>query len=150
MYSIRQGHLFSLQDLLDLEPTERYTAIFEGINIMPLLKITFKKTCDGTPQSLNYPAMIYSMLARILEGIPTIKLLVRRLKQDVLFRLDCGFSFSDRVPSEASFSRLIRKIKTSNVLAEMNHQLLSQAMEEGFIDGSHITCLFLSRKSKNN
>jgi transposase len=138
VYSIRQGHLFSLQDLLDLEPTERYTAIFEGINIMPLLKITSKNTCEGAPQSLNYPAMVYSMLARILEGIPTIKLLVRRLKQDVLFLLDCGFSLSDRVPSESSFSRLIRKIKTSNVLAEMNHQLLSQTMEEGFIDGSHI------------
>ncbi|WCK52528.1 IS1182 family transposase [Aneurinibacillus sp. Ricciae_BoGa-3] len=135
MYSIRQGHLFSLQDLL---PTERYTAIFEGINIMPLLKITSKKTSAGAPQSLNYSAMIYAMLARILEGVPTIALLVRRLKQDVLFRLDCGFSFSDRVPSESSFSRLIRKIKTSNVLAEINDQLLSQAMEEGFIDGSHI------------
>jgi hypothetical protein len=35
MYSIHQGHLFSLQDLLDLEPTERYTAIFDGINIVP-------------------------------------------------------------------------------------------------------------------
>lgn len=53
MYSIRQGHLFSLQDLLDLEPTERYTAIFEGINIMPLLKIVSKKVCEGAPQSLN-------------------------------------------------------------------------------------------------
>jgi transposase len=138
MYSIRQGHLFSLQDLLDLEPTERYTAIFEGINIMPLLKIVSKKVCEGAPQSLNYPAMIYSLFARILEGIPTIKLLVRRLKTDVLFRLDCGFSFSDRVPSEASFSRLIRRIKSSNVLDEINHALVLQAVEEGFIDGNHI------------
>jgi transposase len=138
MYSIRQGHLFSLQDLFDLEPTERYTAIFEGINIIPLLKVVSKKVCEGAPQSLNYPAMIYSLLARILEGIPTIKLLVRRLKKDILFRLDCGFSFSNRVPSEASFSRLIRKIKTSNVLDEINQALLSQAIDEGFIDGEHI------------
>ncbi|SDH76727.1 Transposase domain [Aneurinibacillus thermoaerophilus] len=82
--------------------------------------------------------MIYSLFARILEGIPTIKLLVRRLKTDVLFRLDCGFSFSDRVPSEASFSRLIRRIKSSNVLDEINHALVLQAVEEGFIDGNHI------------
>ncbi|MED0759011.1 transposase, partial [Aneurinibacillus thermoaerophilus] len=67
-----------------------------------------------------------------------IKLLVRRLKTDVLFRLDCGFSFSDRVPSEASFSRLIRRIKSSNVLDEINHALVLQAVEEGFIDGNHI------------
>jgi hypothetical protein len=62
MYSIRQGHLFFLQDLLDLEPTERYTAIFDGINIVPLLTIVSKKVCGGAPQSLHYPAMIYSLL----------------------------------------------------------------------------------------
>jgi transposase len=138
MYSIRQGCLFSLQDLLDLEPTQRYTAIFEGINIFPLLKNVSKKVRKGAPQSLNYPSMIYSLFARILEGIPTVKLLVRRLKKDMLFFLDCGFALSDRIPSEASFSRLIRKIKTSNVLDEMNHALLLQAIEEGFIDGEHI------------
>ncbi|GED17495.1 Transposase [Aneurinibacillus migulanus] len=138
MSSIRQGHLFSLQDLLDLEPTQRYTAIFEGINITPLLTIVSKKVGKGAPQSLTYSAIIYSLFARILEGIPTIKLLVRRLKNDVLFRLDCGFSFSDRVLSEVSFSRLIRKIKTSNVLDEMNDTLVLQAIEEGFITGKHI------------
>jgi transposase len=63
--------------------------------------------------------MIYALFSCILEGIPTIKLLVCRLKTDVLFRLDFGFFFSDRMPSEASFLRLIRRIKTSNVLDEM-------------------------------
>ncbi|NME97549.1 transposase [Aneurinibacillus aneurinilyticus] len=138
MYFIRQEHLFSLQDLLNLEPTQRYTGIFEGINIMTLLKTVSKKVCECAPQSLHYSAMIYSLFARILEGIPTIKLLVRRLKSDVLFRLDCGFSFSNRVSSEASFSRLICKIKSSNILDEINHALVLQAIGEGYIDGNHI------------
>jgi transposase len=138
MYSIRQGHLFSLQDILDLKPTERYATIFEGINIVPILKIVSKKAIDGAPSSLNYPAMIYALFARIIEEIPTIKRLVRRLKDDPLFRLDCGFSFSDRIPSEASFSRLIQKLRDSDVLNEINHRLLLQAIEEGFLDDQHI------------
>jgi hypothetical protein len=52
MYSIRQGSLFSLQDLLD---TQRYTAIFEGINIFPLLKNVSKKVRKGAPQYLIIP-----------------------------------------------------------------------------------------------
>lgn len=45
---------------------------------------------------------------RVLERIPTIKDLVRRLKQDPHFRWECGFIFSDRTPSEASYSRFIK------------------------------------------
>ncbi|MCF6095196.1 transposase [Microaerobacter geothermalis] len=124
MFPIRQGHLFSLQDLFDLEPTQQYQAIFEGIDITPILTIVGKKSWKGTPQSLNYSAMIYALCARILEGIPTIKLLVRRLKRDLQFRLDCGFLLSDRTPSEASFSRLIRKLKASSVLSDVNDSVL--------------------------
>ena len=45
--------------------------------------------------------MIYSLVARISERISFIKDLVNRLKNDMIFRLDCGFLVSDSVPSEA-------------------------------------------------
>jgi transposase len=50
---------------------------------------------QGAPVHLNYPAMVYSLVARITERIPTIK----HLKNDYIFRLDCGFLLSDGVPS---------------------------------------------------
>lgn len=139
MYSIRQGQLFSLQDIFEFSPTDRYTMIFGTINIQPIIHMLSKKTIYGAPKTLNYHAMIYSLMARILEGIPTIKLLVRRLKQDPFFRLDCGFTFSDRIPSQASFSRLIRKIQGSFVLDEIDNELLKQAIQEGFIDDDHVS-----------
>jgi transposase len=52
--------------------------------------------------------------------------------------LDCGFTFSDDIPSEASYSRFIRKIKDSNVLEQMNHDLVLQAIAEGFIQDEHV------------
>ncbi len=58
----------------------------------------------GRPVELNYPAMIQALVVRIVERIPEIQLLVERLKNDLKFKMDCGFLVSDSVPSESSFS----------------------------------------------
>ncbi len=135
---IRQGSLFTLEELFDMEPTHRFDAIFSTININPLIRVVSKKSSYGAPVQLNYAAMFYSLVARITERIPTIKDLIKRLKNDFIFRLDCGFLLSDEIPSEASFSRFIRKIKEANILQEMNQDLIIQAIEEGFVEDEHI------------
>jgi transposase len=60
--------------------------------------------------------------------------LIKRLKNDYIFRLDCGFLLSDVVPSEASYSRMMAKISQMNVLEQVQETLLIQAITEGFID----------------
>ncbi|GED18217.1 IS1182 family transposase [Aneurinibacillus migulanus] len=134
MSIIRQGSLFSIQDLYDLEPTQRFEAIFSTIDIEPLLFSLSKKTNHGAPTELNYAAMIYALVARIVERIPTVKDLRKRLKDDVLFRLECGFLFSDALPSEASFSRLVQKLSQTALLEDMQNQILLQAIQEGFVE----------------
>ncbi|KXG44495.1 hypothetical protein U473_11075 [Tepidibacillus decaturensis] len=47
-----------------------------------------KKSRYGRPVELNYAAMIYSLIARITEHIPFIKDLVKRLKNDIVFRFE--------------------------------------------------------------
>ncbi|MFC0560517.1 transposase, partial [Halalkalibacter alkalisediminis] len=145
MTIIRQGSLFDLQDLYDLEPTHRFEAVFSTIEIDPILAIVSKKALYGAPVQLNYAAMIYSLAARIIEHIPTIKDLIRRLKHDYMFRLDCGFLLSDAIPSEASYSRMITKLEESDVLERVQETQILQAIIEGFvmdetiaIDATHI------------
>lgn len=145
MFIIRQGSLFDLQDLFDLEPTHRFEALFSTIDIYPILAVVSKKALYGAPVQLNYAAMIYSLVARISERIPTIKDLIKRMKHDYIFRLDCGFLLSDSIPSEASYSRMITKIYNSEVLVESQDRLLNQAISEGYItddtaaiDATHI------------
>ncbi|GBF12464.1 hypothetical protein HK1_02530 [Tepidibacillus sp. HK-1] len=88
---IRQESLFSIQELYDLEPTQRFEAIFSTIGIDPILAVIAKKSRYDRPVKLNYAVMIYSLIARITERIPFTKDLVKRLKNDIVFRLDCGF-----------------------------------------------------------
>lgn len=130
---IRQESLFDIQELYDLEPTQRFEAIFSTIDIDPIFAVVTKKSLLGRPVELNYAAMIYSLVARLTERIPFIKDLVKRLKTDMIFRLDCGFLVSDSVPSEAAYSRMITLISESNVLEKVQETLLHQAITEGFI-----------------
>lgn len=134
MSIIRQESLFDLQELYELEPTHRFEAVFSTLHIEPMVRVISKKSIYGAPVQLDYRAMIYSLIARVLERIPTIKDLIKRLKMDYLFRLDCGFSFSDAIPSEASYSRMITKLTETNVFEDIQDDLIQQAMSEGFIN----------------
>lgn len=133
MTIIRQGSLFGLQELYDLEPTHRFDAIFSAIDIEPIFAVVTKKSRFGRPVELNYAAMIYSLVVRISERIPFIKDLVKRLRNDMIFRLDCGFLVSDTVPSEAAYSRMVTIISESNVLEQVKETILFQAITEGFV-----------------
>ncbi|GGE45718.1 hypothetical protein GCM10011391_25690 [Pullulanibacillus camelliae] len=133
MSIIRQGSLFDLQDLYDLEPTQRYDAILSEFDTDSILHKVNKKSWLGAPTELNYAAMINSLHIRIVERIPTVKDLIKRLKDDFIFKLNCGFLISDRVPSEAAYSRLITKLDASIVLEEANETVVNQAISEGFI-----------------
>ncbi|GAA3328658.1 hypothetical protein GCM10020331_073520 [Ectobacillus funiculus] len=55
---------------------------FSTLHIEPLLFAVLKKTVYGAPTELNYPAMIYALVVRIVERISTIKDLVKRLRRD--------------------------------------------------------------------
>jgi len=134
MFNIRQECLFSLEEILETSPRESYPLILEPLDINPLLEAVSKKALFGAPTQLNYPAMIYSLIIRVIERIPTIKDLRKRLKNSVEFRFDCGFTLADSIPSEASYCRMIKKIQASSALAESQNDLVRQAFEEGFID----------------
>ena len=96
MSIIRQQSLFDMHELYEMEPTHRFNAIFSTINLEPIWALFEKKTNVGAPRELNYGAMVYSLIARVVERIPTIKDLVKRLKHDPFFRFDCGFLHSDK------------------------------------------------------
>ena len=138
MTIVKQMSLFDIQELMDLESSRRFDAIFSTFDIQPIFQLFSKKTMRGAPRECNYGAMIQSLIIRIVERIPTIKDLVKRLIHDPLFRLDCGFLVSESVPSEASYSRMVDVISRSDVIDDMQDTLLQTAFTEGFIRDEHL------------
>lgn len=116
-----------------MEPTQKYDAIISAINMDAIYYEMSKKSRFGAPTELNYAAMIVSIFIRHVERIPTIKDLIKRLNQDIAFKIDCGFLISDDVPSEASYSRMLTKLSESNILEKVQETLVNQAISEGFI-----------------
>jgi transposase len=138
MYNIQQESLFSLVDLLEMSPKDTYAYLFETLDMNPFLRVVSKKAFLGAPTQLNYVAMLQSLFIRIVERIPTIKDLRKRLKRSIEFSTDCGFTGSDRIPSEASYTRLIQKLQRSEVFQQSQQTLIQQAFQEGFIDASTV------------
>ncbi|WP_026907634.1 transposase, partial [Paucisalibacillus globulus] len=133
MTIIRQTSLFGIQELYDMEPTQKYEAIISTVDLDKIYHKVTKKSRLGAPEDLNYTAMIISTLVRYVERIPTIKDLIKRLKNDISFKLNCGFLVSDVVPSESSYPRLITKLVECNVLEKKRDNVTLQAIAEGFI-----------------
>jgi len=133
MTIIRQPSLFSIQELYDMEPTQKYEAVIGAINLDKFYHAVTKKSRVGAPEELNYAAMIISFVVRYVERIPTIKDLIKRLRDDIAFKLNCGFLVSDSIPSEASYSRLVKKLMECDILDTEKENVVHQAIAEGFI-----------------
>lgn len=138
MTIVKQISLFDIQELFEMESSHRFDSIFSTFDVQPIFQLFSRKTLCGAPRECNYGAMIQSLIIRIVERIPTVKDLVKRLVNDPLFRLDCGFLISDSVPSEASYSRMVGVISQSDVMDYMQDQLILTAFTEGFLNDPHL------------
>lgn len=116
-----------------MAPTQKYAAIISGIDLDMIYYAVRKQSRYGAAESVNHPATITAYLIRFVERIPTVKDLARRLKNDIAFRMDCGFRVDDTVPSEATFSRLTTKLGDTNILEQTQASVIRQATDEGFI-----------------
>lgn len=139
MTIVKQMRLFDIHELMEMESSRRFDAILATFDLQPIFQLFRKTTMYGAPRELNYGAMVQSLVIRIVERIPTVKDLVKRLKYDILFRLDCGFLLSDCIPSEASYSRMVSVISGSDAFVQMNDKVIQIAFTEGFLTDEHIT-----------
>src|SRR5690625_7877671 len=147
--TIIQPSLFSSQELYDMEPTQKYDAIISATDMGAIYYEVSTKARYGAPTELNYAAMINSVFIRYVERIPTIKDLIKRLNNDIAFKLNCGFLVSDNIPSEASNSRLLTKLSETDILEEVQEKLVLQAVADGYIvddtvaiDATHFVALY--------
>lgn len=90
---------------------------FSTIDIDTSICAVSKKSWLGVLTDLNYAATTYSLVTRIVKRIPTIKDLVKRLKNDMIFRLACGiFRFPSSIFSSFLFvinRKIIRRSSRS-------------------------------------
>lgn len=131
---IRQNPLFSFETLMHYQPKTKLALIFERINLTPCLKELPVKSSRG-PSRHPVVAMIKALMAKQIQGIPTVVELVNRLKYDLVFFYDCGFSLERSAPSPATFSRLFQQLSQSEALNALFGALVEQAKSSNLIRG---------------
>lgn len=119
-------------------PEDKYSQIFEHLHLAPVLFALGKRSHRGRPEKLNVPAMIYSLLIAKMENIEFVSALVRRLIHSNEFRVQCRFTGSDNIPSQASYSRLIHALEQTGMLEQLQDRLVTSALEEGFVTGTDL------------
>ena len=127
MAIIQQPTLFDLEILEQLDIEEKYLEIFSPLDLSPLLWLFQKEKAVGALLSVNYEAAVRALIISYLEAIPDVKTLVNRIKSDLRFKLSLGFLYSDRAPSEATFSRILHMLSEHrSSLLDVNNRLLRQ------------------------
>lgn len=121
-----------------MQTEDKYSHIFEYLNISPIMHSLVKSSHLGRPDDLNYRAMIYSLLIAKMERMEFVKDIVRRLRSSLEFRNQCRFTGSDRIPSESSYSRFIKTLEDKGILEKIQDSLVSDALMEGFISGEQL------------
>lgn len=131
MTIVQQPTFIDIEVLMQLDIKERHAEIFSPIDFTPVLNLFQKDKTIGAPISLNYEAAIRALISRLIEGIPSIKALVQRLNEDVSFKLSLGFLYSERVPSESTFCRIMKVlVKNKSILDDLNELLLFKINKE--------------------
>lgn len=131
MFIIQQPTFIDIEILEKLDIIERHAEIFSPIDFYPVLALFQKDNRLGAPISLNYEAAVRALITRYIEEIPSVKALVRRLNEDLTFKLSLGFLYSERVPSEATFSRIMKTLSENMVvLTQLNDRLLTEINHE--------------------
>ncbi len=134
---IRQNPLFSFDTLMQYQPKTRLAIVFESIDLHPFLNELPDKSIRG-PKGYSSSALIKGLLAMRLCSIPTVTSLVERLKTDLVFCYDCGFSITQPVPSLATFSRFYKKIADTEGLQAQFSALVDISTEDGLISGDAV------------
>lgn len=132
MSIIQQPTLFDIDFLENLEIQEKYAQIFSPLVWDKLLALFDKETSVGPPVTVNYEAVLRSIVARFYEKIPTQKDLILRLKNDLRFKLSLGFLYSEAIPSETTYSRVMKTLSQHLDLLETMNQALLRCVNEEF------------------
>jgi len=120
---ILQGNLFSFEELMDLEPKQKYHALFAALDLTPFVKELRKSSPLGR-KGRDTESMLRALLAGLCEEIPTFTKLVSRLKSDLRLRYYCGFGIDEEPPSVSTFSRFFQRLTNQRFALEHQAQAI--------------------------
>ena len=132
---IRQQTLFSFEEILKFQKETQLELIFSKLDLSKIANKLGKSSYSRGPKGYCVMDLLYAKIAMQIERIPTVKDLVKKLRENPVLRYNCGFEVLGNVPSESTFSRFMDKLSESDELATLFREVVIQAKNLDIIDG---------------
>jgi transposase len=149
---IRQECILSFDEIIKYQPKTKLELILSQLDFSNIVNKLSKTHATRGPKGHAELVLSYSLIAMQVEQIKTVKKLAARLKNDPVFRYNCGFNVLHNTPSTSTFSRFLNKIANSKFLEEDFKSLVIKAKRLGVIDGTNVaidsTCIHSYEKAK--
>jgi transposase len=128
--------MFSFDEILKFQPETQLMKIIDELDFSKLECALGKKPRSRGPKGYLIASLLAALIAAQLAKDTRINKLTERLKADPVLRWTCGFSVLGSVPSESVFSRLYKKLASTEDLMGLFHELVLEAKKRGIIDGA--------------
>lgn len=136
---IRQQSLFSFEEILKFQKETQLELIFSHLDLSKITKKLGKSSYDRGPKGYCSADLLCAFIAMQIERIPTVKDLVKKLRENPVLRYNCGFDVLGRVPSESTFSRFMNKLSASEELSNLFKETVLKAKKLGIINGNNVS-----------
>lgn len=94
-----------------------------------------KYSLDNGRPSVNPVVLIKILFIEYLFNIKGMRQTLKKLEVNIAYRWFLGLDFYDKVPYFTTFSQNYRRrFKDTNIFEEIFQNILSQAMNKGFVD----------------
>lgn len=126
-----QQELFPIvEEFCNKTPLDCHRRVIWALEIIQIEKIVPKQTpfMKGRPAK-NPQAVARALLAKHVLNLPSVDHLRQRLQCDKHLRYICGWQAGERVPSEATFSRMFSWLSQDGLLDDLHGELVSKALE---------------------
>lgn len=136
---IRQESFFSFEEIIKFQPETKLEMILTELNFDNIVHMLSEKSAVRGPKGYSFKQLLYSLVAMQVEQMPYIISLVERLKNDPVFRYNCGFNVLEKTPSLATFSRFLNKLCEVDSLKDELTTLVIEAKKLNIIDGEYLS-----------
>ncbi|MDW7661964.1 MAG: transposase [Bacillota bacterium] len=136
---IRQEILLSFEEIEKFSPPTKLELILSQIDLSEIMFKLQSQDVRTGPRGYCKRAMLYAVIARIVEKIPAIKALCDRLRDDARFRYNCGFDPYQPPPSQATFTRFMKQLEEAGIAELLFQQQRDRAMALGLIQKENVS-----------
>ncbi|HCG76803.1 MAG: DDE transposase [bacterium (Candidatus Ratteibacteria) CG_4_10_14_3_um_filter_41_18] len=138
-----QKYLFSLENLIDVNPLKEYHKFFSNLE----LDRFFKAASSVGRKPVSPINLIKALIFKNLKGIPSLAELVRELEENPSLAIFCGFEPGSAIPPRERFSAFLRNTPNEE-FQRLRRSLVKKLILLGEIKGTYLSIDSAPIKSK--